>query len=407
MNSLPAAAASDRSSVDVSTAVPCAQRLPVLASGVSWHKFGSSQKSKSRYVVKSEITGNYVMTSKLGVEILASLEGNQDINGLCGHLSEQLGVNVPAQQVRGFLKTCVANGLIDWDEVGDDSGVVSIDANTRRETLGIYSKVHNADALLDLILEYRRWWLNPLTKAIGLVLGVLGLLNFFMIPQGGGLIAPLKQMDMSYTDVFLIALPVVFVVELALHELGHALACRLMGARPKGFGVGLLFGIMPIVFTETTDSYTIPSRAKRAFVSFAGPMVNLMSFGLVMTLYWHVEGAGLPGKLLLAYSALPLSAFLVSMNPFYLRMDGYWILADWLERPNLRRDSFRYMRSLFGRGNKLKNAPPKNRKEELILAMYLFVAFAWTLTFLSYVTYESVRTIFLMMQTFFSQSIYF
>ncbi|OBU49738.1 PqqD family protein [Stenotrophomonas maltophilia] len=378
---------------------------PTLAEGVSWHAFGAPVKGRARFVVKSASAGNYIMTSALGVDILTCLDGTRDITGLCAHLSAQHGKPIPPARICAFLDTCLANGMIEADSWGNGE-VAAADAGARREKLGIYSKVHNADRLLDLILEYRRLWLNPVTKLLAAALCLLGLVNFFLIPKGGGLIAPLKQMDMSYTDIFLLAVPMVFVIELALHELGHALACRLMGARPKGFGVGLLFGVLPIVFTETTDSYTIPSRAKRAFVSFAGPMVNLMSFGLVMSLYWMVDRDGLAAKLLLAYSALPLASFLVSMNPFYLRMDGYWILADWLERPNLRRDAMRYLKSFFKRTAPGTVPVQRDRKEKLTLSLYLLVAIAWTLTFVSYVTIEGLRTMYSIMQTFFAESFY-
>lgn len=409
MNSVSMGTATATTSLDedASPAVTCTTGFPVLASDVTWHAFGAQNEGRTRHVVKSAATGNYLMTSRLGIDILACLDGTLDVDALCQQLSVQIGVPVPASRVREFLNTCLANGMIQEDSWGDGE-VVAADANARREKLGIYSKVHNADVLLDMILEYRTWWLNPVTKGVAAILCLLGVVNFFLIPAGGGVIAPLKQMDMSYTDVFLLALPMVFVIELALHELGHALACRLMGARPKGFGVGLLFGVLPIVFTETTDSYTIPSRTKRAFVSFAGPMVNLMSFGLVMSAYWLVGGTGLAGKLLLGYSALPLASFLVSMNPFYLRMDGYWILADLLERPNLRRDAMRYLKSFFKRDSTpATTTAPRGRKEKLILSLYLVVAVGWTLTFISYVTIEGVRTMYSIMQSFFTQSIYF
>lgn len=378
---------------------------PTLAEGVSWHAFGTQTDGPARFVVKSASAGNYIMTSALGVEILACLDGSRDIDGLCGHLSAQHGKPIPRARICAFLDTCLANGMIEAGSWGNGQ-LMAVDASARREKLGIYSKVHNADRLLDLILEYRHLWLNPVTKCLAVVLCLLGVANFFLIPQGGGLIAPLKQMDMSYTDIFLLAVPMVFLIELALHELGHALACRLMGARPKGFGIGLLFGVLPIVFTETTDSYTIRSRRKRAFVSFAGPMVNLMSFGLVMSLYWMVDRDGLVAKLLLAYSALPLASFLVSMNPFYLRMDGYWVLADWLERPNLRRDAMRYLKSFFKRADEHTAPVPRDRKDKLTLSLYLLVAIAWTVAFVSYVTIEGLRTMYSIMQTFFATSFY-
>lgn len=382
-----------------------AEERPALREGVSWHAYGKRDPRTEMFVLRSARDGQYVLTSKVGIEVIQLMDGKRGIREIARQVRETYGARLPEDRIAQFIDVCAANDLIEpgtWAS----GRTIDIPKGLRREKLGFYSKVYNADELLDLILDYRRWWLNPITKCLGFVAMLLGAYNLFVIPEGGGVLAPLKQMDMSYTDMFLLALPLAFVVELALHELGHALSCRLMGARPKGFGFGLLWGVIPIVYTDTTDAYTIPSRAKRIFVSFAGPMVDLMCFGAVMTAYWLVEPGSLAAKLLLAYSALPLTSILISLNPFYLRMDGYWMLADWLRMPNLRRESMHYLKSLFTQRAALPGSPLPPVLRRMIYVGYVLVAVAWTVGFAMYVSVEGALTIYSTMQDFFGQSIY-
>jgi hypothetical protein len=399
----------DASPIDSGTLV----EFPRLRANVTSHRYSKGGRhSGESHVIRGVDADNYVITNMLGVKVIDCLDGTRDLQGIAEHLRNHFNAVVALPKISEFIDICAANGFVEQGTWGIGR-TLAVPDSARRERLGLYSKVYNADALLDLIIEHRKWWLNPITKVLGAILFVAGIANLFMIPVGGGLIAPLKQLDMSLTDIFILVLPIIFLMELALHEIGHAVSCRMMGARPKGFGLGLLWGFMPILFTDTTDAYTIDAKGKRMFVSFAGPMVDIMCFGLVMMGYWSVSADGLAAKLLLAYSAFPLSSFIISLNPFFIRMDGYWILADWLDQPNLRRASVRYLKQLFGRGAKntgpefaCADASPPQRSDRFIYLSYIVIASAWTLGYLVFVFYSSATTMVALITNFYSGSVF-
>jgi Zn-dependent protease/outer membrane biosynthesis protein TonB len=120
------------------------------------------------------------------------------------------------------------------------------------------------------------------------------------------------------------------VVCLMAHELGHALAAKHAGRRVPSAGVLLFFGI-PSVFVETSDVW-MADRRSRVRTAAAGPAAAVVLAGTV-----NVAATFVPE---LAPAAFKLGFLwylnvLFNLNPL-LPLDGYHLLMDWLELPNLR-----------------------------------------------------------------------
>lgn len=119
-----------------------------------------------------------------------------------------------------------------------------------------------------------------------------------------------------------------------LHELGHALACRRFGADCLEIGV-LLLALIPTLYCNVSDAWTIQERWKRMMVSFAGMYVEIC-LAAIAAVFWCFTPPGLLSALLFNVIVLcSLNTILVNGNPL-LRYDGYYLLSDWLEKPNLR-----------------------------------------------------------------------
>ncbi|MBB3192866.1 site-2 protease family protein [Roseateles terrae] len=367
------------------------RQRPRAAAGSLHSLYGQVTGARARYVLRDADQTCYLVTGLAGVRLFELLDGERTPAELQAALRQRWQLDFSLDKLCQFIDMCAHNRLI---ETGTWVAGPQREAATMRERLGLYGAPLSADGLLDWLQGHRRWWLNPATKTLALLLMLSAVVHLFMIPPGGGLLAPLKQLTFTMADVIFVLLPAVLLVEMSLHELAHALACRAMGARTRGFGIGLMWGVLPIVYTDTTDAYTIPSRYRRMFVSFAGPMVNIMSFGLSMAVYPLLEPGGWPARVVLAYSGLSLSLFLVSLNPFLVRMDGYWIMADWLEQPNLRRHAFRYLlggwtqrsRDAEAQGMAAPLARTAARRAQYIA--YAVVALGWTTTYIAVMVRE-------------------
>ncbi|MEO3925922.1 cyclic nucleotide-binding protein [Micromonosporaceae bacterium B7E4] len=158
------------------------------------------------------------------------------------------------------------------------------------------------------------------------------------------------------------------VLALACHELGHALATKHAGRRVPAAGFLVYFGI-PSVFVDTTDVWMAGRRA-RMLTTAAGPAAGLILAGLAQLVGLLVPETA-PWTFKLAF-AWYLNA-LFNLNPF-LALDGYYLLMDWLEIPNLRARGLSYVLA------RLRRRPPgwaQLDREGRIVALYGTLAVLW------------------------------
>ena len=158
------------------------------------------------------------------------------------------------------------------------------------------------------------------------------------------------------------------VVCLVAHELGHALAAKHAGRRVPAAGVLLYFGI-PSVFVDTTDVWMAGRRA-RILTSAAGPGASLAMAGAV-----NLAGLAVPEFAPLAFklSFLWYTNALFNLNPL-LALDGYYLLMDWLEIPNLRS---RGIGTFFINLRRRRLGWRGVRGEDRLIAMYGTAAGLW------------------------------
>ena len=132
------------------------------------------------------------------------------------------------------------------------------------------------------------------------------------------------------------------------HEFGHGLCCKHFGGQPRRIGFMLMY-LMPGMFCDVSDIYFFDSRWKRAAVALAGGYVEILCF-TAATFVW----VGTPSDLLLHELAFRVMLFsgttglIFNYNPL-IKLDGYYVLMSWLDIPDLRERSFKYLGDLFRR----------------------------------------------------------
>ena len=124
-----------------------------------------------------------------------------------------------------------------------------------------------------------------------------------------------------------------FLLGKTLHELGHAAMCRRFGQPVHAMGVMLLV-FAPLPYVDVSAAWAMRSKAQRIAVGSAGMLVDIF-VGALATLAWAQTP---PGPINDALFSLMLTSatytVLFNANPL-MRFDGYYILSDLLELPNM------------------------------------------------------------------------
>ena len=238
--------------------------------------------------------------------------------------------------------------------------------------------------------RFVRWWyrtlLRPMFRPAGVAITILvtvaGLVAFGVVEASGRYTLGAR----SAPAESLILLGLSFVLTF-FHELGHAAMIVHYGRRVKSAGFMIYFG-SPAFFVEASDSLML-DRRQRILQSFAGPFFELVLAGFAsLILVLIPEGAPLGGLL---YRFALINYFVIFLNLIpLLELDGYWILSDLIQVPDLRQRSLEFIQHDVW--HKLRNRE-RFTPQEVGLGLYAVIGIAFTI-FTFYTAYFFWQRIF-------------
>jgi putative peptide zinc metalloprotease protein len=126
-----------------------------------------------------------------------------------------------------------------------------------------------------------------------------------------------------------------------LHEFGHACATKAWGGEVHEMGVMLLV-LMPIPYVDASAASGFRETHRRVVVGAAGMLVEVFIASLALFLWVEAEPGVARAVLYNIMLIAGISTVLFNGNPL-LRFDGYYILCDLLQIPNLRQRSQQYL----------------------------------------------------------------
>jgi putative peptide zinc metalloprotease protein len=168
-----------------------------------------------------------------------------------------------------------------------------------------------------------------------------------------------------------------------LHEFGHGLACKHYGGECHEMGVMLLV-FTPCLYCDVSDSWMLPNKWKRAAIGAAGMYVEVILAALATYLWWWSHPGVFNQLCLDVMFVSSVSTILFNANPL-LRYDGYYILSDLIEIPNLRQKASSILGRLASRwclGIKQSEDPFLPQRNLGLFALYSVAssAYMWVVT---------------------------
>jgi len=278
--------------------------------------------------------------------------------------------------VMGFYQFLAANNLT----VTVDTAYLARQAASR-ETGWVWWLIHNYLFFRiplvrpDRFLAATAGWVAPFFSRAWLV--------FVLLAGAAGLLLVARQWD-AFLHTFqhffspegLALYGVTLMGTKICHELGHAYTAKRYGCRVPTMGVAFLV-MWPVLYTDTTDAWRLVSRRRRLAVAAAGMATELM-IAVFATLAWSFLPDGpLRSAAFFLATVSWVTTLAINLSPF-MRFDGYYLLSDALDVPNLQERAFALARWklrewLFGLGM----APPEPMSPRLRVTLLVYSYVTW------------------------------
>jgi putative peptide zinc metalloprotease protein len=316
--------------------------------------------------VRDPLRRSFYRLGDTAVRAVRLMDGQRDAAMIAAALSSELDVQVPTAAVEALIRDLDRQGFL-------QNGAPPTPAPRVRggPLFLVIPLVDPERALQALAPLWRALVSRPVAVAIALLIaaGVGVHLHWWRAgwPVATGELGPRE----------LLAFYLVVSAAIVLHELGHAVTLKAMGGEVHELGVLLLY-LQPCFYCNTSDAYLLPRR-QRLWVSFAGLYVELGAWGAASLLAWALgPGQGAGRIALLVTTVIGLKALLFNLNPL-IKLDGYYLLVDALELPNLRQRAFAHLARTLGFGRRDDEKPPRDRREAWLLLGYAALALLFLL----------------------------
>ena len=289
------------------------------------------------YVLSDPADGRHFRLNPTAYRFVGLCDGRRSVAEVWEQMNATLGDDAPTQADLVEILARLADGELLQTEVLPDIDVMFENRSVRRDKQR-WSQLNPLFFRIGLFdpqpyLHTFDPWLKPLFGpvalafwlALMLLAGLLAAMHWAELAAHAG--------DRASSPAFLILTWLAYPLVKSLHELGHALAIRRWGGEVRKVGITLLL-LMPIPWVDASASASFRFRGHRLVVSAAGIMVELFLAVLALGL-WLLLEPGTPRDAALAVMLIAgVSTLFFNGNPL-MRYDGYFILADAFDLPNL------------------------------------------------------------------------
>ena len=358
-----------------------AELKPRLRSHAQIHRH--DYRGKVWFILQDHAAGRSHRFTPAAYSFIGLMDGKRTVQQLWDAINIQAGDQAPTQDevIRLLGQIHAADALI-CDVTPDSRELFRRYQRQERMKLkqrfwtpmAIRIPLLDPERFLQRTLPLARIFLNNFTALIWLVVVVLG--TILAAVHWSDLTENI--VDIALTPQNLILLWFVYPVVKALHELGHAYTTKLSGGEVHEIGIMFLV-FMPVPYVDVSSAWGFRDKGKRMLVGASGIAVEMFLGALALFVWLNVQ----PGAVhAIAYNVMLISGvstLLFNGNPL-LRFDGYYVLADALEIPNLGGRSNKFIgylaqRYLF----KVKDAesPADSPGEKFWFVVYGIAAFCY------------------------------
>jgi putative peptide zinc metalloprotease protein len=345
------------------------------------------QDGATYYVIKDPVTSRYFRVAAIEFSLIKMFDGRTPLTVIAQQIHERHGYTTEIETLRRFVSKLTQAGFMASDDTART--LPSGQFQGRRITffqraLFIRLKAVNPDRLFNFLIRYLGFFF---TKQFVILAASVILYALFVLVRNWHQIG-LEMRESFAFNLFFIVLWVTAFVVAVLHEFAHGLTCKRFGGEVKEIGFLLIYFNLAL-YCNVSDTWLFRERSKRLWVMFAGGFFETFIWGLAVITWSVIPVGNFVSKVALTIIAISGVKILLNFIPL-IKLDGYYLLSDYLELPNLRARSFDYLKhvlknKVLGRKERFKTLA---RKERIIYLVFSLLATPFSATLILYMLWR-------------------
>jgi len=295
-------------------------------------------------IIADEQNESYFRCSNDAGHFLELLDGSTSVEQALDETRQSLASSLQQQDIVMLVANLKSAGLLQDDVAANDDSTQAAPKpkpNRWLSPFAIKFPLFDPDRLLQKTAALYRPLFSPAALTIWTVMVVLGLATALLNWQALADHSAARFADPRNLLWYWLLYPLIK----GLHEFGHACATRRWGGPVHEMGIMLLV-FFPVPYVDSSAAHRFGSKHQRITVCAAGIMVEVLLASLALLVWANTEHGLLHD---LAFDIIVIggvSTLLFNANPL-LRFDGYYLLGELIEIPNLGTRSDQYLAYLF------------------------------------------------------------
>ena len=314
--------------------------LPKIRNDLKLLETSVAEDGSKRWLLFDPIQNKYFNIAVDAFELISNWQSDISVNEFIKIL-EKKNYDIDKESLETFVEFLINNNLILCEDSKYTSKMIN---NLKQSKQNIFKwMIHNYLFVRVPLLKPDRWLEKNKNKVdflysniwqnIVFVMGFFGII--FVLRDWEKFVTTFMYL-FSTEGFFYYFLSLVFVK--SMHELGHAFTAKRLGCKVPTMGVAFLV-MFPVLYTDTTNAWTLKSKYKRLQIVVAGIKIELY-LALIATFLWSFAPEGILKSILFIIATTSwISSVLINISPF-LRFDGYYALSDFTDSKNLQPRSF-------------------------------------------------------------------
>lgn len=303
-------------------------KIPVLSENIEFNKLNESE-----FILSNLKHRHYLKINQDTYNLLSLINGNLNFSEIQDLFNNKYNKQISLQQIENlFYHKLSKYGVLKGTEE-------NIKLYQKPSYLKLSFIIFN-ERFISKIAKYFRFLFKPKT-ALLTIIGCISIISFLTVLNFDAY----KSFSIQESLVYFFT---IILISSTLHEFGHVASANYFGAKHGGIGGGFYL-FTPVYYADVTDIWRL-SKWQRIVVNLSGMYFELIFCTLVALIGFFANNF-----VLTVLAIIVCVNTMFNLNPF-LRSDGYWVLSDLTNKPNLLHHSFEKVKDLISvlRGKKIK-----------------------------------------------------